>query len=249
MTDPPHPPPLHEALDRLTSTFRGMTAGADEIQCECHWGSAEELASLKVPDAELSPDLLRRTMRAPDWDDQASVLRRVLPQLGAVMADGDLVGYDLPGLGYAIARGGWQRWPTEQAAAVRTFLESWWVHCLTSADAPSAHEAFALCTEAAGTAEPWLVIWESLDQPSANRRLGELVDEWGLNLLGDDLPWSTIDREEQKLRELTTWLLVHASSRLAGHERLLNIVSRLALTGPVRWADPDWPYPASAWKN
>jgi hypothetical protein len=62
-----------------------MTAHADEIQCECHWGSEEELASLKVPDVELDPDLLRRTMWAPGWSDQASVLRRVLPQLAAEM--------------------------------------------------------------------------------------------------------------------------------------------------------------------
>lgn len=39
MTDPSDPQALGEALDRLTSTFRGMTAHADEIQCECHWGS------------------------------------------------------------------------------------------------------------------------------------------------------------------------------------------------------------------
>ncbi|WP_373431098.1 hypothetical protein [Streptomyces turgidiscabies] len=46
-----------------------MTARANEVQCDCHWGSAEELALLKVPDVELDPDLLYRTWHAPDWDD------------------------------------------------------------------------------------------------------------------------------------------------------------------------------------
>lgn len=65
----------------LAVTFRGMTARPDEHNCECHGGSAEELAQLKVPDVELDPDLLRRTWEASDWDDHASVLRRILPQL------------------------------------------------------------------------------------------------------------------------------------------------------------------------
>ncbi|MFE2626089.1 hypothetical protein ACFXKH_39525, partial [Streptomyces caelestis] len=52
---------LDRALDGLDDTFRGMTARADEVQCDCHWGSPEELALLKTPDVDLSPDLLRRT--------------------------------------------------------------------------------------------------------------------------------------------------------------------------------------------
>lgn len=248
MTDPSDPQALGEALDRLTSTFRGMTAHADEIQCECHWGSEGELASLKVPDVELDPDLLRRTMWAPDWDDQASILRRVLPQLAAAMVDGGVDDYDLSHLGESIGRAHWQQWPTDQAAAVRTFLEAWWAHCLTSAVAPPAHEAFALCTEAAGRVNLWLAIWETLDHPLATRRLAELVDEWGLTLLSDDLPWPTIDRKEEKLRDLTNWLLTHAPRRLAGHDRLLNILNRLAIAGPARWDGPDWPFPASGWK-
>ena len=51
---------LDAALNRMAVTFRGMTARPDENNCECHWGSAEDLAQLKVPDVELDPDLLRR---------------------------------------------------------------------------------------------------------------------------------------------------------------------------------------------
>ena len=39
----------------MAVTFRGMTARPDENNCECHWGSEEDLAQLKVPDVELNP--------------------------------------------------------------------------------------------------------------------------------------------------------------------------------------------------
>ena len=62
-------------------------------------GSAEELAQLKVPDVELDPDLLCRTWRASDWDDHASVLRRILPQLATVLVKGLVETYWGPGRG------------------------------------------------------------------------------------------------------------------------------------------------------
>ncbi|WP_446215353.1 hypothetical protein [Micromonospora sp. IBHARD004] len=47
---------IDAALDGLASTFRGMTAHPDDGNCQCHWGSAEELALLKTPDVELHPE-------------------------------------------------------------------------------------------------------------------------------------------------------------------------------------------------
>src|SRR4051812_32294498 len=79
---------LDAALNRMAVTFHGMTARPDEHNCECHWGSAEELAQLKVPDAELDLDLLHRSWQAGDWDDPASVLRRILPQLSRALVSG-----------------------------------------------------------------------------------------------------------------------------------------------------------------
>lgn len=81
---------LATALDGLAAAFVGMTAHPDEHNCECHWGSAEELAQLKVPDTELDLDLLRRTWQAPDWNDHASVLRRILPQFATVLVKGSV---------------------------------------------------------------------------------------------------------------------------------------------------------------
>lgn len=79
---------LSAALQGLAVTFRGMTARPDEYNCECHWGSEQELAQLKRPDTELELDLLRRTWQAPDWTDHASVLRRILPQFARTLAEG-----------------------------------------------------------------------------------------------------------------------------------------------------------------
>ncbi|MEU7833761.1 MULTISPECIES: hypothetical protein [unclassified Nonomuraea] len=79
---------LNAALDGLATTFRGMTADPDEINCTCHWGSAQDLARLKTPDVALDPDLLRRSYEATDWDDHAAVLRRILPSLASALVDG-----------------------------------------------------------------------------------------------------------------------------------------------------------------
>lgn len=237
---------LDAALVGLAVTFRGMTARPDEDNCECHWGSAEELAQLKVPDVELDPDLLRRTWRAPDWDDHASVLRRILPQLAIALVNGLVETYfDLGEVGRSFAQGEWQRWPTEQAAAVREFLEAWWVHSLTDPDpVVAACEVFALCVEASGTLSPWLKTWEALTHPMADQRLAEAVARWEDDLLGDELPWDALEDKEDKLAELTAWLVRHAPARLRAHgasEEVLHRIRLLGLSGPARWDDPHWP--------
>lgn len=65
---------LDAVLDNVAVVFRGMTAHPDENDCECHWGSAEDLAQLKAPDVELHPDLLHQLhllgLPVSDrWDD------------------------------------------------------------------------------------------------------------------------------------------------------------------------------------
>ncbi|MGW2512284.1 hypothetical protein ACWC0A_23385 [Streptomyces scopuliridis] len=79
---------LDAALDGLAATFRGMTAHPDEHNRECHRGSAEDLAQLKLPDTDLDPDLLQRRWQAIDWSDHASVLRRILAQFATTLVSG-----------------------------------------------------------------------------------------------------------------------------------------------------------------
>lgn len=225
-----------------------MTARADETNCECHWGSAEELASLKVPDIELEPDLLRRTWQAPDWYDHASVMRRVLPQLASALVTGGVSDYYLVDVGDSLARAHWQQWPAEQAEAVRGFLYVWWAHCLTASRSPApAYEALALCAEATGAVGPWLASWEAISHPLADQRLAEALGHWDMYLLEDELPWWTLDLEDDKRRDLTTWLLRHAPSRIGDYgdpDHIRNVLRLLSITGLARYDDPRWPFPA-----
>ncbi|MFU8873992.1 hypothetical protein [Micromonospora sp. SL4-19] len=250
MTDPqPARSRLDAALDGLATTFHGMTAAQDEDNCECHWGSAAELAQLKTPGGDLDPDLLRRTWQAPDWADHASVLRRILPQFGTALVSGlaeELAGMDRAGR--AFARGRWQRWPANQAAAVQEFLDAWWVVTLTDPDAVvPAHVVLPMLAEASGRLGRWLDVWAELTGPVPDRRLTDAVAEWEYDLLRDSLPWSTwetVDDDELMCAELVRWLIGHAPARLRSHgapEKLLHRVRLLELTGPARWDDPHWP--------
>jgi hypothetical protein len=236
---------LEAALDGVAAAFRGMTAQPDEYNCDCHWGSAEELAQLKVPDVELDADLLRRTWSAPDWDDHASVLRRILPQLTTALVGGLVDDYNLPEVGRSLARGRWQQWPAEQAAAVQEFLHAWWTRTLTDPHAavPS-HDVLPLIAEASATLGPWLDTWEALTNPVADQRLAETVARWAYHLLGDKLPWNAWDNEEDMRTELIAWLVRHATARLRVHgvsEELLHQLWLLGLAGPSRPEDPHRP--------
>ncbi|MES9508637.1 hypothetical protein ABWJ92_19810 [Streptomyces sp. NPDC000609] len=240
---------LDAALDGLAVTFRGMTARPDENNCACHWGSAEDLALLKVPDIELDDDLLQRTWRAVDWSDHAAVLRRILPQFARSLVAGGVEPFLGPEeIGRSFARGRWRQWPAEQAGAVREFLHAWWAHTLTDpAPAVPAHELLALLAESSGALTPWLAHWETRTGTPATRHLTEAADHWEYHLLGDALPWDAWDSEgdgEERRAELTAWLLHHARPRLVAHgapAELLHGIRLLGLTGPARWEDPHWP--------
>ncbi|MEV0591802.1 hypothetical protein [Nonomuraea cavernae] len=196
-----------------------MTAHPDEHNCSCHWGSAEDLARLKTPDVELDPDLLRRSWEPTDWDDHASVLRRILPQLASALVSGQVAPlFGMYEVGRSLARGNWQQWPAEQAAAVRAFLHAWWTHSLiTPNTAVPAYEVLALCAEASATLAPWLDIWETSTDPVADQRLTEAIAHWESDLLEDQLPWETWNIEEDLLSTLTAWLIRHAPARLRAH--------------------------------
>lgn len=241
---------LDRALDDLAVAFRGTTARADEVQCDCHWGSEAELALLKVPDVELDPDLLYRTWYAFDWKDHGAVLRRILPQFARALTGGLVEPYLIDEVGRSFSQGGWHRWPVRQSTAVEEFLHAWWAYSLTDPDpVVPVHELLGLCAEASGTISPWLTVWETLDHPVADRHLAEAADHWEHDLLGDELPWRMWEDEnaDDMRTELTAWLVHHAPARLrtqdatAQTEELLHRVRLMGLTGPARWEDPHWP--------
>jgi hypothetical protein len=236
---------LGVAVDGLAVTFRGMTAHPDEHNCECHWGSAEDLARLKVADRELDPDLLRRAWEAIDWSDHASVLRRILPQFATALVGGRIEPlFGMETVGRAFALGHWQRWPAEQAAAVEEFLHAWWAHTLTDQEpAVPAYEVLILSAEASGALSPWLDTWEALAGPAADQHLAEAATQWEYDLLGDQLPWDAWENGQKMRAELTAWLFRHAPTRLRAigvSEELLHRIRLLGVTGSDRWEDPHW---------
>ncbi|MFF0735707.1 hypothetical protein ACFYVK_29305 [Streptomyces chartreusis] len=240
---------LSAALGNLAVTFQGMTAHPDEHNCECHWGSPEELSLLKTPDVELEPDLLRRTWQATDWTDHAAVLRRVLPQFAQVLVAGRAEPlFGLEEAGSSFARGRWQQWPDHCAGSVREFLHAWWENSLTDPDAVvPAHQVFVMCAEASGSVRPWLAEWEKQTGYLSDRRLAEAAAEWEYELLGDSLPWSVgwYEHDEEEMRaELVAWLLDHAAVRLRESGAPAELQHRIRLLGLAdedRWTDPHWP--------
>ena len=237
---------LHQALAGLAVAFRGATALPDEYNCDCHWGSAEELALLKAPDLELDPDLLRRTWDAPDWNDHASVLRRILPQLAVAVVDSRSESFEYQAeIGRSLARGHWREWPPGQAGAVWEFLHAFWARSLVAPDGVADPCAtLVLCAEASGELGPWLDVWEALEHPVADRNLAEAVDRWDYDLFVDQLPWSSWHDAEVFRAVLTAWLTRHAPARLKARnapDDLLHRLRLLGLTGAARWTDPHSP--------
>ncbi|WAZ27292.1 hypothetical protein STRCI_007502 [Streptomyces cinnabarinus] len=237
---------LDRALDGLAVTFRGMTAPSDENQCECHWGSDEELTLLKTPDVELDPDLLRRTWDAPDWHDHGAVLRRILPQFARELVAGRVEPmFGMYEVGRSFMRGHWREWPARQSGAVWEFLYAWWSRSLLDPEpVVPVHELFALCAEASGTLTPWLGVWEALHHPVTDRHLALAVDEWEYELLVDELPWDSWHDREALRTELADWLVRCAPERLRAvdaSEELLHYVRLIGLRGSDRWDDPHFP--------
>ncbi|MGV9763191.1 hypothetical protein [Micromonospora tulbaghiae] len=232
---------LHEALAGVAATFQGMTAHRQESNCECHWGSAEELALLKTPDVPLDEDLLRRTYWTTDWRYPGPLLRRILPQLTRSLVAGRVMPMaGMESLGYLFTTARWQEWPKGQRDALREFLDAWWLHVLVEPDAKvPAHEALELIAETTGKLTPWLAVWTgSLADAVARRRLATAVDEWMDDLLGDGLPWSSWHNEDTWGAALSLWVIRHAPAALREHNassELLDYIRLLGLPYADRW--------------
>lgn len=230
---------LDAALATVAATFRGMTAHRQESNCECHWGSAEELALLKTPDVPLDDDLLRRTYWATDWRYPSPLLRRILPQLTQALVAGEVKPMaGMESLGWLFTASHWPGWPTEQRDALREFLDAWWLHVLVEPDAKvAAHEALTLLAEVTATLTPWLTIWaDLLVDGVARRRLITAVDEWVCDLMVDKLPWWSSHHEDTWCPALSLWVLRHAPAVLREHDAsLYDQVRLLSLPYADRW--------------
>ncbi|MDO3683787.1 hypothetical protein [Micromonospora sp. C28ISP2-4] len=235
---------LDEALAGVAVAFQGMTAHEQESNCECHWGSAEELALLKTPDVPLDDDLFRRTYWTMDWHYPGLLLRRILPQVTQHLVDGRIVAMDgLDSLANFFAVSPWHEWPREQQAALRRFLNVWWVHVLVEPDAKvPAHAALSFLAEATTKLTPWLADWaEALADEPARRHLVQAMDEWMYDLRGDSLPWSSWHDIDAWAPALQLWVIRHAPTVLREYDasaELIEDIRRFSLPDAARYDKP-----------
>ncbi|MER5764600.1 hypothetical protein [Streptomyces sp. NPDC002082] len=186
-----------------------MTAQADENGCGRCFDTGE-VELLRTPDVPLPADLVRRVAQKDPfhWDDQPAIIRRVLPQLVAMLAGG-VDESDLMARGLAAA--GWSQWPGEQAAAVAGFLETWWTQTLQWESPPMAACAvFESCVTASSSVSPWLTLWEAERSPAARRHLAGSADWWSEELTSDNSPftwwWGTEAEEQAAWSQVKTWM-------------------------------------------
>lgn len=205
------------AIARVAEVFAGMTARPDEVGCgRCY--STDEVALLRTADVALPADLVRMIAEeAPDhWDDQPAVIRRILPQLAVLLAQGT-ASPDLIARGLAAAR--WSRWPDQQADAVLGFLEAWWIWTLRQDSPPTpAREVFESCVTATSSVTPWLACWDAERGPTADRHLAECAAWWWDDLQSNSSPltwwWGPAEQERAACRELRTWLASNGDHRV-----------------------------------
>ncbi|MBN0047102.1 hypothetical protein JS756_23945 [Streptomyces actuosus] len=205
----PHGDALAAAVARIAKVFGSVTARAGEHGCgRCFDEGEVEL--LRTPGVPLPTDLVRRIAQTDPahWDDQPAIIRRILPQLVVVLAEGTAEP-DLMARGPAAA--GWSRWPGRQAGAVAGFLEAWWTRTLRTESPPTAAcVVFESRVTASSSVTPWLARWAAERSPVARRHLADGVRRWREGLASDHSPftwwWGTRADEQSAWREVRTWL-------------------------------------------
>lgn len=200
---------LAAAMARVAKTFVGMTAQADEAGCGRCFDEAE-IELLRTPGLPLPADLVRRVAQKDPfhWDDQPAIIRRILPQLVVVLAEG---GAECALTARGLAAADWSGWPRQQAGAVAGFLDAWWTHTLRTKSPPiPAGAVFESCVTASSSVTPWLARWETETGPAARRHLADCLDRWREELTSEDSPftwwWGTETAEQAAWHEVKQWL-------------------------------------------
>lgn len=205
---------LAASVARVAATFSGMTARVDEAGCGRCFTEAE-LRLLRSPGIPLPEDLVRQAAQKEPfhWDDQPAIIRRVLPQLVVMLAEGATE----PALtARNLAAAGWSRWPREQARSVAGFLDAWWTQTLREESPPTpARDVFESCATASASVTAWLARWDAeMEMGSiASQHLNESVDWWREDLMSDTSPfwwWGTEADEQAAWQELKIWLAGHS---------------------------------------
>ena len=182
---------LAAAVARVAKVFGGMTARVDETGCGRCFDTGE-VGLLRTPDVPVPADLARRVAQKhpSHWDDQPAIIRRVLPELVVILAEG-AGERESAIMARGLAAAGWPQWPRPQAQAVEGFLDAWWTRTLRTQSPPtSAAEVFESCVTAGSSVTPWLARWEMENGPIARQHLNESVHWWREELDSGDSPFS-----------------------------------------------------------
>ncbi|MCA6096356.1 hypothetical protein LE181_29845 [Streptomyces sp. SCA3-4] len=237
-------PELAAAVTRVADVFAGQAAGPQETGCLFCYGE-EEIAWLRDPGAPLPDEFVLHVAREvpSHWTDNAAVMRRILPRLAVLVAEGERVS-DADGLGLGGAS--WQEWPGHQAEAVRVFLDAYWAAALHEPlPAHTFLDLFGFCEEAHGSPTPCLARWESETGPVADAHLLDFVEDRIDDLLSPARTYTSqggwVTADPRPDAELISWVLHHAAPRIgargdAGPD-LLYRLDQLALPEEQRWAD------------
>ncbi|MEU4211168.1 hypothetical protein AB0F13_14435 [Streptomyces sp. NPDC026206] len=236
-------PELTAAVARVAEVFAGQAADPQETGCLFCYGE-EEIAWLRDPDAALPDEFVLQVAREvpSHWTDGAAVIRRILPRLAALAAEGAHVS-DAWGLGLGGAH--WQQWPGHRFDAVHAFLDTYWSAALRAPwPAHTVFDAFAFCAQAHGSPAPCLARWESETGPVADAHLLDFVEYRIDDLLSAALtftPQGWVTADPRPDADLISWVLQYAGPRIRtrgdADPDLLYRLDQLALPEDRRWAD------------
>jgi hypothetical protein len=199
--------PLRAAIARVATVFAGM-ASPEERGCgNCY--SPADIAALRTPAVDLPEDLAQAVaVEVPDhWDDHPAVIRRVLPPIVGLMAEGSTWPERIVCQWVAA---GWTTWPAPQVQALTSFLEAWLTWTLRQESPPTpAREVFEACATATSSVTAWIAHWGAAADPTVtDPHLAEAAQYWELEWGGKPLRyWSGTEAEEQAAyTELKAWL-------------------------------------------
>ncbi|MEV6398787.1 hypothetical protein AB0M39_29075 [Streptomyces sp. NPDC051907] len=222
---------LAAAVARVRTVFAGMTS-PDEKGCGyCH--NSLETALLRTPHVTVPVETVGYYLLevADHFTDHAASMRRLLPDLVAYLASGELHAWT--GSVAGLAASGWQQWPAEQRDAVSGFLLAWWdAHLHDEDPVHPVEKVFQMCVTATSSLTPYLDHWAA--QPPGglpDDRLASVAEEWIQDLLYDDSvieEWRDWQRDQPD-DELVAWLVDVARPRLAAHGADPELVRRIGL--------------------
>lgn len=199
---------LDDAIERLYSVFARYRRPALVEGCPCCVGAADQAKLHARPLRALGEEELRRyAFKALTTWGTEDDLRHFLPRILELVAQSGLGVAPQTVLG-KLAYGRWERWPKDERAAIRAFLDAWLDDALESGRAGTVIDVLSSIRQTGGELAPLLVRvdLEAARSPAARALLLELAGELASQRKLD--PWMSVEDSDA----VTSWL-VHPDRR------------------------------------